>query len=284
MKPKARKIICLFFLFGSLFLKAQFNTLLPVVPKKSETKDEVENHQAERKEEKRPGQGIPKQIKVWKNLFVFDKNKKLKSEIDSLKNMMKEFEKNSRRKENYQKIKDSIWLQMQFQMKKNDEEPPIPQETTASAKEMRALSERISLPLKNSMSISSPFGFRIHPIFGIRKMHNGIDIKATYEKVYSVLDGVVSAAGWDPKGGGNYIKINHFNRFETAYLHLSEMYYKVGERVRAGFIIGKSGNSGNSTGPHLHFAVKEYGRLINPDHFLKELMNIKHLNINKNTL
>lgn len=283
MKPKAPKIICLFFLFGSLFLKAQFNTLLPVAPKKSEMKHNSEYHQAEMNREEK-GLSNPTLKKIWKNIFVSDKNEKLKSEIDSLKNKMTEFEKNSRRKENYQKIKDSIWLQMQLQWRQNTVGPPIPTETTASAKEMRALSERISLPLKNSMSISSPFGFRIHPIFGIRKMHNGIDIKATYEKVYSVLDGVVSAAGWDPKGGGNYIKINHFNRFETAYLHLSEMYYKVGERVRAGFIIGKSGNSGNSTGPHLHFAVKEYGRLINPDHFLKELMNIKHSNINKNTL
>lgn len=283
MKHRSLKIICLFFLFGSLFLKAQFNTLLPIAHKKNETKDKVENHQTERNRVEKE-QRSPKLKKIWKNIFVPDKNEKLKSEIDSLKNMMKEMEKNSRRKENYQKIKDSIWIQMQLQWRQNTSGPPIPTETTASAKEMRPLSERISLPLKNSMSISSPFGFRIHPIFGIRKMHNGIDIKATYEKVYSVLDGVVSAAGWDPKGGGNYIKINHFNRFETAYLHLSEMYYKVGERVRAGFIIGRSGNSGNSTGPHLHFAVKEYGRLINPDHFLKELMNIKHSNINKNTL
>ncbi|WP_317173216.1 M23 family metallopeptidase [Cruoricaptor ignavus] len=246
-------------------------------------KHNSEYHQAEMNREEK-GLSNPTLKKIWKNLFVSDNNEKLKSEIDSLKNKMTEFEKSSRRKENYQKIKDSIWLQMQLQWRQNTAGPPIPTETTASAKEMRALSERISLPLKNSMSISSPFGFRLHPIFGIRKMHNGMDIKANYEKVYSVLDGVVSAAGWDPKGGGNYIKINHFNRFETAYLHLSEMYYKVGERVRAGFIIGRSGNSGNSTGPHLHFAVKEYGRLINPDHFLKELMNIKHLNINKNTL
>lgn len=283
MKPKALKIICLLFLFGSLFLKAQFNTLLPVAPKKSEMKDNSENYQTERNREEK-GLRNRKLIKSWKKLFISDKNEKLKSEIDSLKNKMTEFEKNSRRKENYQKIKDSIWLQMQLQWRQNTAGPPIPTETTASAKEMRALSERISLPLKNSMSISSPFGFRIHPIFGIRKMHNGIDIKASYEKVYSVLDGIVSAAGWDSKGGGNYIKINHFNRFETSYLHLSEMYYRVGERVRAGFIIGRSGNSGNSTGPHLHFAVKEYGKLINPDHFLKVLMTIKHLIIHKNTL
>jgi murein DD-endopeptidase MepM/ murein hydrolase activator NlpD len=75
-------------------------------------------------------------------------------------------------------------------------------------------------------------------------MHNGIDLKADHEDVYAVLDGIITESGWDSKGGGNYIKIKHFNRFETSYLHLSEIYYKVGRKVRAGFIIGKSGNTG----------------------------------------
>jgi hypothetical protein len=48
----------------------------------------------------------------------------------------------------------------------------------------------------------------------------GIDLKAHYENIYAVMDGVVTASGWDPGGGGNYIKVRHFNRFETAYLHL----------------------------------------------------------------
>lgn len=136
---------------------------------------------------------------------------------------------------------------------------------------------KIVMPLNREISITSPYGTRMHPIFGASKFHNGIDLAANYENVYSVLDGVVTETGWDNKGGGNYIKIKHFDRFETAYLHLSEIYYRVGEFVNAGFIIAKSGNSGNSTGPHLHFSVKEFGQNINPTHFLNDLIKVNQL-------
>ena len=132
------------------------------------------------------------------------------------------------------------------------------------------------MPL-DKMLITSPFGVRNHPIFGGQKMHNGIDLGANYENVYTVLDGIVSEAGWDKNGGGNYIKVRHSNRFETSYLHLSQIYYRTGEVVKAGYIIGKSGNSGNSTGPHLHFAVKEYGKFINPTQFLNDIIKANNL-------
>ncbi|MPT33046.1 MAG: M23 family metallopeptidase, partial [Chryseobacterium sp.] len=77
-------------------------------------------------------------------------------------------------------------------------------------------------------------------------------------------------------GGGNYIKVKHYNRYETAYLHLSEIYYKVGELVKAGYVIAKSGNSGNSTGAHLHFAVRENGKYIDPVQFLNDLIVADH--------
>lgn len=127
------------------------------------------------------------------------------------------------------------------------------------------------------MMVTSPFGWRVHPIFGANKLHNGADFKANYENVYAVLDGVVIASGWDLGGGGNYIKIRHSNSFITSYLHLSEMYYKAGEFVKAGFIIAKSGNTGNSTGAHLHFSVTENGKYINPIRFLNDLINANNL-------
>ena len=90
---------------------------------------------------------------------------------------------------------------------------------------------------------------------------------------------MISEVGFDNRGGGLFIKVNHSDRFETAYLHLSEMYYRLGESVKAGFIIGKSGNTGNSTGPHLHFAVKEWGKPINPINFLNDLIFANNITI-----
>jgi murein DD-endopeptidase MepM/ murein hydrolase activator NlpD len=112
------------------------------------------------------------------------------------------------------------------------------------------------------MSITSPYGTG-YILFSVRRNADGIDLKAHYENIYAVMDGVVTASGWDPGGGGNYIKVRHFNRFETAYLHLIRDLLQSRRVVKAGFIIGKSGNTGNSTGPHLHFSVKEFGQSIN---------------------
>ena len=105
-------------------------------------------------------------------------------------------------------------------------------------------------------------------------MHNGIDLRANYQHIYAVLDGVIIGVGWDSKGGGVYIKVKHQN-FETTYCHLSEVYYRQGETVKAGFIIGKSGNTGLSTAPHLHFSVKQNNEYINPVTFLNDLISLK---------
>jgi murein DD-endopeptidase MepM/ murein hydrolase activator NlpD len=183
------------------------------------------------------------------------------------------------RKMQYENLQDSLHqliLKRENDKIKNNTQIQQPINISDEKEWMPSLS-KIVMPLKSNLYITSDYGSRIHPIFGSLKMHNGIDLKANYEDVHAVLDGIITEAGWDTKGGGNYIKIKHYDRFETAYLHLSQMYYKVGEKVRAGFIIGKSGNTGNSTGPHLHFAVKEFGQSINPYHFLNDLINANQL-------
>lgn len=273
MKNRKTIIALTILLFANGFSKAQFNTLMPTKPQKTEDFKMVEIQKEESSNQK-------KEKKLWKEIFNITPKSELKNEtegsmkmltsqIDSLKTMLKNYHNgNNQSNVDYKKMKDSLFELMQnFQRKENDEK----EVQKAPFGGLGAY-----MPL-NRITVTSPYGTRIHPIFGTAKMHNGIDLKANYEDVHAVLDGIITEAGWDSKGGGNYIKIKHFNRFETSYLHLSEIFYKVGKKVRAGFIIGKSGNTGNSTGPHLHFAVKEFGQSINPYHFLNDLNKANNL-------
>lgn len=259
------------FLSSSLSF-GQFNTLKPTVPKKSDSEISVYPQKVENTEPKKENRNKKSWIKIVNRTTKAD----LKNEIDSLKVLIKENTMSHNHKWNLKKIQDSLIWSTQInnttaQKRKN----AIPK--FDFVEEPKDYVSKTAMPLNRKISVTSPYGTRIHPIFGTLKFHNGIDLAAYYENVYSVLDGVVTETGWDKKGGGNYIKINHFNRFETAYLHLAEMYYHVGERVKAGFIIAKSGNTGNSTGPHLHFSVKESGQFINPLHFLNDLIKVNNL-------
>lgn len=112
-------------------------------------------------------------------------------------------------------------------------------------------------------SISSRFGMR----WG--KMHKGIDIAASFgARINAVLDGTVTCAAWQD-GYGNVIKIVHANSIETTYAHCSAITVKRGESVNRGEKIGEVGSTGNSTGPHLHFEVREKGEPKNPQKYIK---------------
>lgn len=261
--------------FGG-FVFGQFNTLKPTVPKKQETNIASDSDNGKSKEIEKEKEN--KEKKSWKKVFGITTKTDLKNELDSLKAMIKESSASNTKKWDMKKIQDSLMLSAQSIMMNRPQNNRNLLTQYDFVNEPKELSfSKIVMPLHRKISITSPYGARTHPIFGTSKFHNGIDLAAHYENVYSVLDGIVTETGWDNKGGGNYIKIRHFNRFETAYLHLSEIYYRVGERVNAGFIIAKSGNSGNSTGPHLHFSVKEFGQSINPAHFLNDLIKVNNL-------
>ncbi|QJD98546.1 M23 family metallopeptidase (plasmid) [Mucilaginibacter robiniae] len=128
-----------------------------------------------------------------------------------------------------------------------------------------------ALPL-TSIILRSGFGYRIHPILGNIKFHNGVDLSARKAEIYSVLHGTVIASSYD-NSIGNYIVINH-GLYETIYGHLSVRFVKAGDLVKAGTIIGISGRTGRVTGEHLHFIVKYKGQSINPLPFLKEILSV----------
>lgn len=127
------------------------------------------------------------------------------------------------------------------------------------------------LPL-NHIVLTSRFGYRVHPVIGGIKFHNGIDLSAYNTNVYSVLHGTVVVSSYDDEIG-NYVVINH-GLYETIYGHLSVRYVEVGDLVKAGSIVGISGRTGRVTGEHLHFIVKYQGQSINPIPFLKEILTI----------
>ena len=272
MKTIKKYFIAVLILSIQITVFGQFNTLTPTLPKKTETPKAIE--QVKEADNPKP----KKEKKSWKDFFNITTKAKLKDELDSLKTLLKENSSVYNKKWDRQKLQDSLILVAQTKMlihSQNSKNQLTQYEFVNEPREKKY--SKIVMPLNREISITSPYGTRIHPVFGASKFHNGIDLAANYENVYSVLDGIVTETGWDNNGGGNYIKVNHFDRFETAYLHLSEIYYRVGEFVKAGFIIAKSGNSGNSTGPHLHFSVKEFGQNINPTHFLNDLIKVNQL-------
>ena len=272
MKTIEKYFVIVLILSFQITVFGQFNTLTPTLPKKTESAKAIEQV----KETDNPK--LKKERKSWKDFFNITSKAKLKNELDSLKAILKENSSANNKKWDRQKLQDSLILVAQTKMlihSQNGKNQLTQYDFVNKPREKNF--SKIVMPLNREISITSPYGTRMHPIFGASKFHNGIDLAANYENVYSVLDGIVTETGWDNNGGGNYLKIKHFDRFETAYLHLSEIYYRVGEFVKAGLIIAKSGNSGNSTGPHLHFSVKEFGQSINPTHFLNDLIKVNQL-------
>lgn len=119
-------------------------------------------------------------------------------------------------------------------------------------------------------NVGSNFGWRVDPIVGVSAMHEGIDfIAEPGTRVISAAGGVVVTAEFHPQYG-NLIEIDHGNDFSSRYAHLSKLLVKPGQVIKRGQEIGASGNTGRSTGPHLHFEVRYKGVAQNPARFLQQ--------------
>ncbi len=126
---------------------------------------------------------------------------------------------------------------------------------------------------KQLTRIASGFGMRIHPIYGIAKMHNGLDFTAPQgTPIYATGDGQVTTAGMGT-GTGNHVIINHGYGYETEYMHMVRIKAKLGQRVKRGEIIGWVGNTGASTGPHCHYEVHVNGNPVDPVYFFYNDLN-----------
>ena len=118
---------------------------------------------------------------------------------------------------------------------------------------------------------SSGFGWRIHPIYHRRIFHRGLDISVpTGTKVMATANGVVEKVRYNKHTGyGNLLIIKHSYGFRSAYAHLNSISVEVGDYVLKGQVVARSGNTGRSTGPHLHYEVRYLDKILNPNLFIK---------------
>jgi len=121
----------------------------------------------------------------------------------------------------------------------------------------------------NESYLSSGFGLRYHPIYKIRKLHTGLDFAARIgTPIHAAGGGTISRVSNSYYGYGKQIEIDHGFGFKTKYAHMSEFKVKNGQKVKRGELIGYSGNSGTSSGPHLHYEVIKNRKKVNPIHYI----------------
>jgi len=139
----------------------------------------------------------------------------------------------------------------------------MPEERLSSTEQKHFLGSFFRMPLRKAQ-VTSPFGYRIHPVFGHHSFHRGVDLRATRGAgVYAAASGRVIEIDRDGILG-LYVVLEHPGLYTTTYAHLSEATVTLKQDVLSGSMIGKVGNTGISTGPHLHFEIAQGEQLFDP--------------------
>ena len=144
--------------------------------------------------------------------------------------------------------------------------------TDTKKKEQVARYLSVCYPL-SSVKINSPYGYRKDPFTGKRKFHNGIDLHARSSKVFAMIQGRVLKVGQD-KVSGKYVTLQH-GSFTVSYCHLSQISVSQGQDVLSGDVVGITGNTGRSTGEHLHITCKYNGNYIDPILIFKHIETVQ---------
>ena len=186
---------------------------------------------------------------------------KTEKEYNKEKDRLEEEERKRREEEERKKREEAEKLhqqQQQQQQQQGSSKPPS--NVTAGITWIMPCSYRY---------LSSPYGWRIHPVYGDRRFHSGVDLAGQGgTNIYASRSGTVTASGYN-SGNGYYVTINHGDGFSTSYLHMQKTpNVKVGQYVVAGHVIGYMGSTGVSTGNHLHFTVYYNGSTVNPADYI----------------
>lgn len=154
--------------------------------------------------------------------------------------------------------------------------PPGFEDATGAAAQALALATAFGLawPVPEHTPVTSPFGYRMHPVLGTRKLHTGVDLSVREgTEVHVVADGTVRRASEDGVNGRVLI-IDHGRGVTTAYCHNSELLVRPGQRVTRGDVIAHSGNTGRSTGPHLHYQLELSSQPVDPFRFRPQALPV----------
>lgn len=163
---------------------------------------------------------------------------------------------------------DALSRDMVAQSKSYDELKHHIQNKNAMLEAMPAI-QPMALSGRKRGELVSGFGYRMDPIYKTVKFHEGLDFTAPLQTpVYATGTGVVAELVRFDRGYGNYIVIRHGYGYQTLYAHLARFEVKPGQKVKRGQIIGRLGNTGKSTGPHLHYEVIKNGKKMNPVYFI----------------
>jgi murein DD-endopeptidase MepM/ murein hydrolase activator NlpD len=209
---------------------------------------------------------IQKDSIIYRSIFNIDdiNSKKLESYYDSESD------------NNYSEIVEETHEKLLILKSKLDKEAFMMKELVKEAYSHQEMLNRIPAiqPIDNKdlRRTASGWGYRIHPIYKIRKFHYGIDFTARIgTPIYSTGQGkieyLIPHHSKSSKGYGNLIIIDHGYGYKTLYAHLSKFNVKKGQKVKRGDVIGYVGSTGLSTGPHLHYEVIKNGRKVNPIHY-----------------
>ena len=121
---------------------------------------------------------------------------------------------------------------------------------------------------KDLTRVASGFGYRIDPVYKVRKFHAGLDFTAPQgTPIYATADGKIKMAGFDNSGFGNHVIINHGYGYETLYGHMVRVKARSGNTIKRGEVIGYVGSTGKSTGPHCHYEVHRNGQAVDPIYY-----------------
>lgn len=166
---------------------------------------------------------------------------------------------------------ESLKRKMVWQSKSYDEIAHLIQNKEDMLASIPAIQPVANTDLKR---MASGFGFRIHPVYKVKKFHSGMDFTAeTGTEIYATGKGIVSKADYSNGGYGNRVEVDHGYGYKTLYAHMSSIAVEQGEEVVRGQVIGYVGNTGTSVGPHLHYEVIKNGEKINPSYFYFQDLN-----------